>query len=75
MVSPILVIFDDIYCFLGEVVGCGMFSHFCGSFFFGEVTLFWGDYVGNVGICGGLHISRMVVEMLEIRVSSEVRSF
>ena len=30
---------------------------------------------GNVGICGGLHISRMVVEMLEIRVSSEVRSF
>ena len=34
-----------------------------------------GIMFGNVGICGGLHISRMVVEMLEIRVSSEVRSF
>ena len=68
VVSPVVVICCDIYCFPNEVVGCEVSFPLFLEFFW-KIASFLGHPFGSLGIDDALHFSKTKVQM-----SSEVQA-
>ena len=62
VVPLVVIVFNDIYCDLDEVVNCEVSPTLFLEFFW-EVSSLFSDFFGSVWIDGALHVFRIVVEM------------